>query len=252
MGFLNDLFGDEDKRADMLRAERRRFEDKMLKEYLPLFESRMLGIIDQVSADQALDIESLQAAFQEQRALFDERVTSQLEEGFDQAAAKLSETYGQELEDISRATEAASLRSVAQGALSGLGMTTFGQAQTEAIAREGAREERRSKERFAEREMQLGLNRAQTMANVGQAEISLIGQQAGQLSDVRRSYTAAISGLGQQLASQTLASQSGVAQAGLDIGKSLVANVGTGFNLGEQLVSAGISAVTGSMGAPGG
>ena len=56
MGFLNDLFGDEDKRADMLRAERRRFEDKMLKEYLPLFESRMLGIIDQVSADQALDL----------------------------------------------------------------------------------------------------------------------------------------------------------------------------------------------------
>ena len=251
MGFLNDLFGDEGKRADMLKAERRRFEGMMLDQYLPLFEQRMMGIIDQVSADQALDIESLQASFQEQRALFDERVTSQLEEGFDAAAAKLSDTYGQELQDISRATEAASLRSVAQGALSGLGMTSFGQAQTQAIDREGAREERRSKERFAERGMQLDLNRAQTMANVGQAEIGLIGQQAGQLSDVRRSYTAAISGLGQQLASQTLASQTGVAQAGLDIGQSLVANVGTGFNLGGQLVGAGISAITGGMGAPG-
>ena len=165
----------------------------------------------------------------------------------------MAETYGQELEDIARATEAASLRSVAQGALSGLGMTTFGQAQTEAIAREGAREERRSKERFAEREMQLGLNRAQTMANVGQAEIGLIGQQAGQLSDVRRSYTAAISGLGQQLASQTLASQTGVAQAGLDIGRSLVANVGSGFNLGGQIVSSAISAITNKVaGSPGG
>ena len=67
MGFLNDLFGDEGKRADMLKGERRRFEGMMLDQYLPLFEERMMGIIDQVSADQALDIESLQASFQEQR-----------------------------------------------------------------------------------------------------------------------------------------------------------------------------------------
>lgn len=247
MGFLNDLFGDEAARADMLRAERRRFEKNMLENYLPLFESRMTDLIAQVEADQQTDIAALTAAFQEQRDTFDQMVTQNMERGFDEAAELLSQSFGQELKDIERASEAASTRSIAQGALTGLGMTSFGQAQTEAIRQEGQRDQTRAKQQFAQQGMQLALNRAGAMADVGQAQIGLIGQQAGIMSDTRRAYTSAISGLGQTLATQTLGSQTGVAQAGLDVGMSLANNIGTGFNLGGALVGAGMQALTGGL-----
>ena len=234
MGFLNDLFGDEAARADMLKAERQRFEKNMLEEYLPLFESRMTDLIAQVESDQ-------------QRDTFDQMVTQNMERGFDEASELLSQSFGQELKDIERASEAASTRSIAQGALTGLGMTSFGQAQTEAIRQEGQRDQSRAKQQFAQQGMQLALNRAGAMADVGQAEVGLIGQQAGIMSDTRRAYTSAISGLGQTLATQTLGSQTGVAQAGLDVGMSLANNIGTGFNLGGALVGAGMQAVTGGL-----
>tara|TARA_R100000406_G_scaffold83031_1_gene65391 strand:+ start:3986 stop:4765 length:780 start_codon:yes stop_codon:yes gene_type:complete len=246
MGFMSDLFGDEGDRDAALRRAQKKFERQM-SQYMSQFEASMLGIIDDVEAAQSVDIGELKAAFEQQKSDFDNLVAANVAEGFERAEAKLTESFGQELEDIELATEGATLRATAQGALSGLGMTSFGSAQIEAYRQEGLREQRRAKEDFAGKEMSLALSKGAALADVGRQRVDLIGQQARSLSDTRRAYTVAISGLGSQMATGLLGAGQSMAQGSADFGIARAENIGTGFNLGGAILSGAAKGLGGGL-----
>jgi len=183
--------------------------------------------------------------FQNAISNYQEAVIGRLESGFGEARGLMEEGFDQTLQDIDRQTEAASLRSLAQGALSGLGATSFGQAQTEAIRTEGGRERRRADESFRREMSNLVLSETGALAEAGGNLTNLMVQQTTGESDLRRAYSSAITGLGTTMASTLLEGGSNIAGLGYDTMMQRVANIGTGFNLGQAVVNAGLSYLTG-------
>lgn len=242
---LSDLFGDE---ADRDAAMRRAFEQykSEMNQYIGGFESRFGNIINQVMADRDTDIAAFTAMYQQGIDQYESSM-ARLEAGFGEARGLLEEGIDQTLEDIDRSTEAAAARSMAQGALTGLGGTSFGAAQTEAFRQEGAREGRRAQEQFRGQMADLSLREGASMFEAGAGLSSMITQRATAESDLRRSYTSAISGLQSSLAQQVFGAQQGIAGAGFETDMARAENIGSGFNLGSVLVGAAASAVTGGL-----
>jgi hypothetical protein len=242
---LSDLFGDE---KDRDRAMARAFEQykSEMNQYIGGFESRFGNIINQVMADRDTDIAAFTAMYQQGIDQYESSM-ARLEAGFGEARGLLEEGIDQTLEDIDRSTEAAAARSMAQGALTGLGGTSFGAAQTEAFRQEGAREGRRAQEQFRGQMADLSLREGASMFEAGAGLSSMITQRATAESDLRRSYTSAISGLQSSLAQQVFGAQQGIAGAGFETDMARAENIGSGFNLGSVLVGAAASAVTGGL-----
>tara|TARA_Y100000114_G_scaffold125203_1_gene121182 strand:- start:372 stop:1184 length:813 start_codon:yes stop_codon:yes gene_type:complete len=244
---LSDLFGDE---ADRDRAMRRAFEEYKteMTQYLADFEVRFGDIISMVESDRDVDIEAFTQGFQSAIDNYQEGVIDQLAAGFGEARGLMEQGFDQTLQDIERASEAASLRSLAQGALSGVSGTAFGQAQTEAIRAEGERERRRADESFRREMSNLALSEAGALAEAEGNMTNLMVQRTTGESDLRRAYTASISGLQSTLAQSLLGGGQSIAQAGFDTGMARAQNIGSGFNLGQVLVGAGLAAATGGIG----
>tara|TARA_A200000159_G_scaffold153014_2_gene164527 strand:+ start:2081 stop:2866 length:786 start_codon:yes stop_codon:yes gene_type:complete len=253
MGFLDDLFGDEKERRQAMERAFAQYKQDM-SQYLNQFESRMLGTIEDVRAAEEIDTAALSEDFANQIASFDALVMGSLTEGFDAAQAKMDEGFSVEQEDIRIAAQDAELRSVAQSALTGVGATSFGQSQIQAVRTEGQRELRRSEEKYRMANIELLLNRASTMGAAGSQRVGIMGQQAGAMSDLRRAYTSSITGLSSSIAQGMLQGQSQIAQAGYETGMGVAQNIGSGFNLGGALLGAGLSLATagigGAMGIP--
>ena len=93
----------------------------------------------------------------------------------------------------------------------------------------------------------LALSEAGALAEAEGNMTGLMVQRTTGESDLRRSYTSAISGLQTSLAQGMLQGQSNIAQAGFDTGMARAQNIGSGFNLGSVLVGAGMSALTGGL-----
>ncbi len=242
---LSDLFGDEgDRDAAMARAFQQ-FQEQMT-QYIGGFESRFGDIINTVMADRDTDIAAFTEMYQQDIDQYESSM-AQLEAGFGEARGLLEEGIDQTLEDIGRASEAQSLRSMAQGAMSGVSQTGFGQAQTEAIRQEGLREQRRAKEGFRGQMADLALREGASMFEAGAGLSGMIAQRATAESDLRRAYTSAISGLQSSLAQQVFGAQTNIAGAGFETGMARAENIGSGFNLGSVLVGAGVSALTGGI-----
>jgi hypothetical protein len=242
---LSDLFGDEgDRDAAMARAFQQ-FQEQMT-QYIGGFESRFGDIINTVMADRDTDIAAFTEMYQQGIDQYESSM-AQLEAGFGEARGLLEEGIDQTLEDIGRASEAQSLRSMAQGAMSGVSQTGFGQAQTEAIRQEGLREQRRAKEGFRGQMADLALREGASMFEAGAGLSGMIAQRATAESDLRRAYTSAISGLQSSLAQQVFGAQTNIAGAGFETGMARAENIGSGFNLGSVLVGAGVSALTGGI-----
>ena len=85
------------------------------------------------------------------------------------------------------------------------------------------------------------------MFEAGAGLSSMITQRATAESDLRRSYTSAISGLQSSLAQQVFGAQQGIAGAGFETDMARAENIGSGFNLGSVLVGAAASAATGGL-----
>ncbi len=245
MGF-SDLFGDE---ADRDQAMARAFQQyqSQMNQYISGFESRFGSIISDLEMERDADMAAFTEGFQNAISNYQEAVIGRLESGFGEARGLMEEGFDQTLEDIDRQTEAASLRSVAQGSLTGLGGTSFGAAQTEAIRTEGGRERRRADEQFRREMSNLAINEAGALAEAGGGLTNLMVQQTTGESDLRRSYSSAISGLQSSLAQQVFGAQQGVAGAGFETDMARAENIGSGFNLGSVLVSAAASAATGGL-----
>ena len=243
---LSDLFGDEGERDAAMRRAFQQYKTDM-NQYLADFESRFGDIISMVEADRDVDIAAFTQGFQSAIDNYQEGVIDQLAKGFGEARGLMEEGFDQTLEDIERQSEAATMRSVAQGSLTGLGATSFGQAQTEAIRAEGSRERRRADESFRREMSNLALSEAGALAEAEGNMTGLMVQRTTGESDLRRSYTSAISGLQTSLAQGMLQGQSNIAQAGFDTGMARAQNIGSGFNLGSVLVGAGMSALTGGL-----
>ena len=243
---LSDLFGDEGDRDAAMAAAFRQFKSEMTG-YLAEFEGRFDDIIGQVTADRDTDLAAFEEGYRNAINNYQESVIDRLSSGFTEARGLMEEGFDQTLQDIARSSEAQTLRSMAQGSLTGLGATSFGQAQTEAIRQEGDREMRRADEAFRREYSNLVLGETSALAEAGSRMTDLqIGQTTG-MSDLRRSYTAAISGLQTSLAQGMLKGQGQIAQAGYDTGMARAQNIGSGFNLGSVLVGAGASALTGGL-----
>jgi hypothetical protein len=242
---LSDLFGDE---KDRDRAMARAFAQykREMNSYIGGFESRFGDIINTVMADRDTDIAAFTAMYQQGIDQY-EASMERLQAGFGEARGLLEEGIDQTLEDIDRSTEAAAARSMAQGSLTGLGGTSFGAAQTEAYRQEGAREGRRAKEQFRGQMADLSLREGASMFEAGAGLSSMITNRASAESDLRRSYTSAISGLQSSLAQQVFGAQQGIAGAGFETDMARAENIGSGFNLGSVLVGAAASAVTGGI-----
>lgn len=244
MGFFDDLFGDEgDRDAAMARAFQQY--KREINQYLGRFESRFGSIIGGLEAERDADMAAFVEGFQNAISNYQEAVIGRLESGFGEARGLMEEGFDQTLEDIDRQTEAASLRSVAQGALTGLGGTSFGAAQTEAIRAQGGRERRRAAEQFRREMSNLVLSEAGALAEAGGNLTNLMVQQTTGESDLRRAYSSAISGLQSSLAQQVLGVQQGIGQVGFQTSMARAENIGTGFNLGQAVVNAGLSYLTG-------
>jgi len=246
---LSDLFGDE---KDRDRAMARAFEQFKtdMTQYISGFESRFGDIINTVMADRDTDIAAFTEMYQQGIDQY-EASMSRLEAGFGEARGLLEEGIDQTLEDIDRASEAQTLRSMAQGALSGVSQTGFGQAQTEAIRQEGVREGRRAREQFRGQMADLALREGASMFEAGAGLSSMITQRAVAESDLRRSYTSAISGLQQSLAQQVFGAQTNIASVGFETDMARAQNIGTGFNLTEALINTGLSMLSGGTQNPG-
>lgn len=251
MGFLSDIFGDEGERDAMMQRAFAQYEERMTG-YLADFESRFESIIGDLEAERDADMAAFTQGFQNAISNYQEAVIGRLESGFGEARGLMEEGFDQTLEDIDRQTEAASLRSLAQGALSGLGATSFGQAQTEAIRTEGGRERRRADEQFRREMSNLALSEAGALAEAGGNLTSLMVQQTTGESDLRRAYSSAITGLGTTMASTLLEGGSNIAGLGYDTMMQRVANIGTGFNLGEAIINTGLSMLASGAPNPGG
>jgi hypothetical protein len=243
---LSDLFGDEGDRDAAMRRAFQQYKSEM-NQYIGGFESRFGNIINQVMADRDTDIAAFSAMYQQGIDQYESSM-ARLEAGFGEARGLLEEGIDQTLEDIATSSEAAAARSMAQGALTGLGGTSFGAAQTEAYRQEGAREGRRAQEQFRGQMADLSLREGASMFEAGAGLSSMITQRATAESDLRRSYTSAISGLQQSLAQQVFGAQQGIAGAGFETDMARAENIGSGFNLGEALVNAGIAYATGGIG----
>ena len=246
MGFFDDLFGDEgDRDAAMARAFQQYRSE--INQYIGGFESRFGSIISGLEAERDADMAAFVGGFQNAISNYQEAVIGRLESGFGEARGLMEEGFDQTLEDIDRQTEAASLRSVAQGALTGLGGTSFGAAQTEAIRSEGGRERRRAAEQFRREMSNLALSEAGALAEAGSNVTNLMVQQTTGESDLRRAYSSAISGLQSSLAQQVFGAQQGLAGAGFESDMARAQNIGSGFNLGSVLVGGAASALTGGL-----
>lgn len=243
---LSDLFGDE---ADRDRAMRRAFEEYKteMTQYLADFEGRFSDIISMVESDRDVDIEAFTQGFQSAIDNYQEGVIDQLAAGFGEARGLMEQGFDQTLQDIERSSEAASLRSMAQGALSGVSGTGFGQAQTEAIRAEGDRERRRADESFRREMSNLALSEAGALAEAEGNLTNLMVQRTTGESDLRRAYTSSISGLQSTLAQTLLGGGQSIADAGYQTGMGRAQNIGSGFNLGGVLVGAAASALTGGI-----
>lgn len=244
---LSDLFGDE---ADRDRAMRKAFEEYKteMTQYLADFEGRFGDIISMVESDRDVDIEAFTQGFQLAIDNYQEGVIDQLAAGFGEARGLMEQGFDQTLQDIERSSEAASLRSLAQGALSGVSGTAFGQAQTEAIRAEGERERRRADESFRREMSNLALSEAGALAEAEGNMTNLMVQRTTGESDLRRAYTSSISGLQSTLAQTLFGGGQSIAQAGFDTGMARAQNIGSGFNLGQALVGAGLAVATGGIG----
>ena len=231
---LSDLFGDEGERDAAMARAFQQFKTEMTG-YLADFEGRFGDIISMVESDRDVDIEAFTQGFQSAIDNYQEGVIDQLAAGFGEARGLMEQGFDQTLQDIERSSEAASLRSLAQGALSGVSGTAFGQAQTEAIRAEGERERRRADESFRREMSNLALSEAGALAEAGGNLTNLMVQRTTGESDLRRAYTASISGLQSTLAQSLLGGGQNIAQAGFDTGMARAQNIGSGFNLGQAL-----------------
>jgi hypothetical protein len=246
MGFFSDLFGDEEDRDRAMARAFAQYRTEMT-QYLSQFEDRFSDIISLVESDRDVDIAAFTEGFQTAIDNYQEGVIDQLAAGFGEARGLMEQGFDQTLEDIQRQTEAASLRSLAQGALSGVSGTGFGQAQTEAIRAEGERELRRADESFRREMSNLAISEAGALADAESNMTNLLVQSTTGESDLRRAYTASISGLQSTLAQTMLAGGQSIADAGFQTGMGRAQNIGSGFNLGSVLVGAGASALTGGL-----
>ena len=246
MGFLSDLFGDEADRDAAMARTLAQYRNEM-QSYIGQFQASFAGIVRDLESERSADMAAFTEGFQNAISNYQEAVIGRLESGFGEARGLMEEGFDQTLEDIDRQTEAASLRSVAQGALTGLGATSFGQAQTEAIRAEGGRERRRADEQFRREMSNLALSEAGALAEAGSNVTNLMVQQTTGESDLRRAYSSAISGLQSSMAPLVLAAQQNVAGVGYETGMARMENIGSGFNLGGALVGAGVSALTGGL-----
>ena len=246
MGFLSDLFGDEADRDAAMARTLAQYRSEMGR-YISSFQMSAAGIIRDLESERSADMAAFTEGFQNAISNYQEAVIGRLESGFGEARGLMEEGFDQTLEDIDRQTEAASLRSVAQGALSGLGATSFGQAQTEAIRAEGGRERRRADEQFRREMSNLALSEAGALAEAGSNVTNLMVQQTTGESDLRRAYSSAITGLQSSMAQQVFGAQQNVAGVGYETGMMRMENIGSGFNLGGALVGAGVSALTGGL-----
>ena len=136
MGFFSDIFGDEKDRDRAMQQAFRMFEGRM-RGYLNQFEDRFEDVIGFVEEERVADIAAFTQGYQDAINNYQESVIGRLEAGFGEARGLMEQGFEQSLEDIERSNEAATLRSMAQGALSGISGTAFGQAQTEGIRAEG-------------------------------------------------------------------------------------------------------------------
>lgn len=246
MGFLSDLFGDEADRDAAMARTLAQYRNEM-QSYIGQFQASFAGIVRDLESERSADMAAFTEGFQNAISNYQEAVIGRLESGFGEARGLMEEGFDQTLEDIDRQTEAASLRSVAQGALTGLGATSFGQAQTEAIRAEGGRERRRADEQFRREMSNLALSEAGALAEAGSNVTNLMVQQTTGESDLRRAYSSAISGLQSSMAQQVFGAQQNVAGVGYETGMMRMENIGSGFNLGGALVGAGVSALTGGL-----
>jgi hypothetical protein len=243
---LSDLFGDEGDRDAAMAAAFRQFKSEMTG-YLAEFEGRFDDIIGQVTADRDTDLAAFEEGYRNAINNYQESVIDRLSSGFTEARGLMEEGFDQTLQDIARSSEAATMRSVAQGSLTGLGATSFGQAQTEAIRQEGDREMRRADEAFRREYSDLVLRETGALAEAGSQMTNLqIGQTTG-MSDLRRAYTSSITGLQSTLAQTLLGGGETIASAGYETEMARAQNIGSGFNLGSVLVGAGVSALTGGI-----
>ena len=247
MGFFSDMFGDEaDRDAAMARAFQQ-YQSQM-NQYISDFESRFGLIVSDLEMERDADMAAFTEGFQNAISNYQEAVIGRLESGFGEARGLMEEGFDQTLEDIDRQTEAASLRSLAQGSLTGLGGTSFGAAQTEAIRTQGGRERRRANEQFRREMSNLVLSETGALAEAGGGLTNLMVQQTTGESDLRRAYSSAISGLQSSMAQQVFGAQQNIASTGFETDMARAQNIGSGFNLGEALVNAGIAYVTGGIG----
>lgn len=246
MGF-SDLFGDEKKRDRAMKRAFAQFEERMAG-YLETFEERFGSIISDLEIERDADMAAFTQGFQNAISNYQEAVIGRLESGFGEARGLMEEGFDQTLQDIDRQTEAATLRSVAQGALSGVSGTGFGQAQTEAIRAEGERERRRADEQFRREMSNLVLSETGALAEAGGNLTNLMVQQTTGESDLRRAYSSAITGLQSSMAQQVFGAQQNIASTGFETELARAQNIGSGFNLGEALVNAGIAYATGGIG----
>ncbi len=244
---LSDLFGDEGERDAAMARAFQQFKTEMTG-YLADFEGRFDDIIGQVTADRDTDLAAFEEGYRNAINNYQESVIDRLSSGFTEARGLMEEGFDQTLSDIARTSEAQTLRSMAQGALSGVSQTGFGQAQTEAIRQEGEREMRRADEAFRREYSDLVLRETGALAEAGSQMTNLqIGQTTG-MSDLRRAYTSSITGLQTTLAQSLLGGGQTIAQAGYDTEMARAQNIGSGFNLGQALVGAGIGIATGGLG----
>jgi len=243
---LTDLFGDEGDRDEAMRRAFEEYKTEMT-QYLSDFEGRFGDIISMVESDRDVDIAAFTQGFQSAIDNYQEGVIDQLAAGFGEARGLMEQGFDQTLQDIERSSEAASLRSLAQGALSGVSGTAFGQAQTEAIRSEGDRERRRADESFRREMSNLALSEAGALAEAEGNMTNLMVQSTTGESDLRRSYTSSIAGLQSTLAQTMLGGGQSIADAGYQTGMGRAQNIGSGFNLGSVLVGAGVSALTGGI-----
>jgi len=243
---LSDLFGDEGERDAAMARAFQQFKTEMTG-YLADFEGRFDDIIGQVTADRDTDLAAFEEGYRNAINNYQESVIDRLSSGFTEARGLMEEGFDQTLSDIARTSEAQTLRSMAQGALSGVSQTGFGQAQTEAIRQEGEREMRRADEAFRREYSDLVLRETGALAEAGSQMTNLqIGQTTG-MSDLRRAYTSSITGLQSTLAQTMLGGGQTIAQAGFDTEMARAQNIGSGFNLGQVLVGTAASALTGGI-----
>ena len=262
MGFMDDLFGDEGDRDRIFQDALDQYSGDM-GGFINRYRALMQESFDFLGQQRDMDMDRYESMYQSSIGDYRESLSAarrDLISSFGEQRGLLEEGFDASREQLRLGVQQQRASTQASGAFTGIGNTSFGQGQLNAVDRRGSLDMGLLEER--ERMMTSDLIGGQAAAlynadATGAGNILNAGSQMAQgIAGMSQAYTMAQYGGLANMAGNIFAGQQSNSANQLNYSRFQAGNVGSGFNLGGVMIGAGVGALssymTGGMGGGGG